>query len=106
MFLVFAYVRARTLNAVWNHLQVGPLRFESTLRARALIWIYFSNVVAVVLTLGLATPWAVVRAMRYRAARTTAISEGSLDRYVQAESLQVGAAGQEVGEMFDIDIAL
>jgi uncharacterized membrane protein YjgN (DUF898 family) len=105
-FLLFAYIRARTTNAVFNNLRVGPLRFECLLRARRLIWIYVSNVVVLLLSLGLATPWAVVRTMRYRASRMTAIAAGPLDSFAQAEAQQLNATGEEVGEMFDIDIAL
>jgi uncharacterized membrane protein YjgN (DUF898 family) len=76
------------------------------MRARDMLWLFFSNALAVVFTLGLATPWAVVRMARYRASKTAALAAGPLDSYVQAESRQVGAAGQEVGEMFDLDIAL
>ena len=47
-----------------------------------------------------------VRTHRYRASKTTVIASGSLDSFVQAETQQVSATGQEVGEMFDIDIAL
>lgn len=106
LFLILAYVRARTDNAVWNNLSVGPLRFESRLRARDLVWLYFSNLVAVLLTLGLLAPWATVRLMRYRASKTTAIASAPLDGYVQAEAQQIAATGEEVGEMFDVDIAL
>src|SRR6266566_3931732 len=64
-FLLFVYIRARTTNAIWNAVRIGPLSFESSLRARDLIWLYLSNLLAIAFTLGLATPWAVVRAMRY-----------------------------------------
>jgi len=106
LFLLFGYVRARTTNAVFNNLRIGPLRFECVLGARRLIWIYVSNVVAILLSAGLATPWAVVRTLRYRASRLTAIAAGPLDSFVQAEAQQVSVTGEEVGEMFDIDIAL
>ena len=104
--LIFAYIRARTFNAVWNNIWIGTVHFASTLRARDMIWLYMSNLAAIVLTLGLATPWAVVRTHRYRASKTTVIASGPLDSFVQAETQQVSATGQEVGEMFDIDIAL
>jgi uncharacterized membrane protein YjgN (DUF898 family) len=104
MFLVFAYIRARTLNALWNALRIGPVRFESALGARDLMWLYFSNFLAVALTLGFATPWAVVRAMRYRASKTAVIAAGPLDGFVQAETQQVSVAGEEVADFFGIDI--
>jgi uncharacterized membrane protein YjgN (DUF898 family) len=106
MFFLFAYLRARTVNAVWNHLAIGPARFESRLRARDLVWIYFSNLVVIAFTLGLMTPWAVVRTMRYRASKTTAIADAPLGGYAQAESQQVSATGEEVGEMFAFDFGL
>jgi uncharacterized membrane protein YjgN (DUF898 family) len=106
LFLQVAYIRARTVNAVWNHLSVGPMRFESVLRARDLIWLYFSNLVAVVLTVGLATPWAAVRSMRYRVSKTTAITSDPLDGFAQAEAQRVNVAGEEMADFFDIDIAL
>jgi uncharacterized membrane protein YjgN (DUF898 family) len=106
MFFLFAYVRARTMNALWGHLRVGPVRFESRLRARDLAWLYLSNLAALVLTLGLAAPWAAVRTMRYRASKTTLFASGPLEAFVQAETEQVSVAGEEVAEMFDIDVAL
>ena len=106
MFALLAYLKARTTNAVWNHLAVGPVRFECSLRTRDLIWIYFSNFFVVALTLGLAVPWAVVRAARYRALKMTLVAAGPLDSYAQAQAQQLGATGEEVGEMLDIDIAL
>ena len=105
-FLLYAYIRARTINAVFNNLRIGPVRFECVLSARKLIGLYVGNIVAVLLTVGLATPWAVVRTMRYRASRLTAIAAGPLDSFVQGESQQLSATGEEVGEMFDLDIAL
>ena len=106
IFLQIAYIKARTVNAVWNHLSVGPMRFESVLRARDLIWLYFSNFAAVVLTVGLATPWAAVRSMRYRVSKTTAIASDPLDGFAQAEAQRVNVAGEEMADFFDIDIAL
>src|SRR5712671_3071742 len=106
LFLLFAYIRARTTNAIWNAVRIGPLSFESSLRARDLIWLYLSNLLAIAFTLGLATPWAVVRAMRYRASKTTVVTSGPLDGFAQGEAQKVSVAGEEVAELFDIDIAL
>ena len=106
LFLQAAYIRARTVNAVWNHLSIGPLRFESALRARDLIWLYFSNFLVVALTIGLATPWAAVRAMRYRASKTTAIASGPLDGFAEGQAQKVNVAGEEAADLLDFDLAL
>jgi uncharacterized membrane protein YjgN (DUF898 family) len=106
LFMQIAYIKARTTNVVWNHLHIGPARFESALRARDLLWLFISNFIVVVLTVGLAAPWAVVRMARYRAAKTALIAAGSLDSFAQGEAQSLGATAAEVGEMLDFDIAL
>ena len=106
LLLLYAFVRARTTNAVWNAIRVGPVRFECTLRARDFMWIYLSNVLAIVATLGFATPWAVLRTLRYRASKFVVVAEGPLESFVEGEAAQVGAAGQEIAEVFDFDVAL
>ena len=55
--VAFAYLRARVGNLTLNGTIVGAFRCRSTLRARDLVWLYGSNVVAVLATLGLAVPW-------------------------------------------------
>lgn len=104
----FAYIRTRFANAIWNRLAIGEtaVRFESQLRARDLAGLYFVNILAIVFTLGLATPWAVVRTMRYRARKTTAIIAGGLDQFVAERTAEVDAAAEEVGEMFGFDFSI
>src|SRR4051812_5427143 len=109
----FAYPRARVGNLVWNKLTIGggasgapQVRFENHLRARDLAWLYFVNVLALVVTLGLATPWAVVRTMRYRADKMTLQVIGGLDGFVAAQATEVAAAPEEVGEMFGFDFSI
>jgi len=104
--LVFAYAHARTTNVTLNALAVGPLRFTSTLGARDLAGIYLVNIIAIILTLGLATPWAVVCTMRYRTRKTTLIAAGSLADFVGTQTGNVSATGEEVGEMFGFDFGL
>ena len=61
---------------------------------------------AIVVTLGLATPWAVIRTLRYRAQKTALLVAGGLDQFVAAQAADVDAAGEEVGEMFGFDFSL
>ena len=103
---ILAYSQARYTNATFDTLTLGPVRFECTLGVRDLFLIYLVNVIAIIFTLGLATPWAAVRTMRYRAAHMTLIATGGLASFVAAEAGNVSATGEEVGEMFDIDFGL
>ena len=62
----YAYSEARTANLVWNNTRAPGVRFKSTLSAIKLTKLYLGNVVAVVLSVGLLIPWAVIRTRRYR----------------------------------------
>jgi uncharacterized membrane protein YjgN (DUF898 family) len=103
-FALWAYVQAGITNLVWNHTTVGGHRFESTLRARDLAWLYVTNVLGIALSLGLLVPWSRVRLARYRAARFTALPGGDLGAFAAGERRKVGAAGVELGEALDLDL--
>ena len=103
---LFAYIRARVLNATWNNATLGAFGFECTLRARGLFKLYLVNILAILVTLGLATPWAVIRTLRYRAEHLVLKGPETLDAFEAAHSAEVGASGEEVGEFLDMDFSL
>lgn len=103
---IFCYVRVQIANETWSRVRIGKVRFECAMRTGDLFALYLGNIIAILVTLGLATPWAVVRAMRYRADKMTVFAAGGLESFVAAESAEVGAAGEEIGEMFDFDLSL
>jgi uncharacterized membrane protein YjgN (DUF898 family) len=105
-FVVFIYLKARITNLVWSGTRLGGFRFGSSLAFRPLLWLYLSKSVAVIGTAGLLTPWAVMRVAKYRAAHFEVWLEGSLEELEGSDTSTVRAAGAEVGEMFDLDVAL
>ena len=104
--VAYAYSKAKTGNLVWNKTQLGPLRFQSILTGRGLVWLYLTNGLAIILSFGLLIPWAVVRSFRYRAERLRGFLEGEWSAFRGSEASSVQAAGAEVGEMFDLDFSL
>ena len=103
---VFAYLRARVGNLTLNGTIVGPLRCRSTLRARDLTWLYASNIIAVIATVGLAIPWVTIRMARYRAANLCAVGTAALASFAAAPGAVGTATGSEVGDLFDVDVSL
>lgn len=99
------YLQARIGNLIWNNTSLDQLTFQSKLRARDFIWLYFSNIVAIVLTFGLATPWAQIRLARYRASKLSIVGDVDLDRFVGDKKAEVKATGEEIAEMFDVDLS-
>ncbi|TDQ38486.1 YjgN family protein [Thiopseudomonas denitrificans] len=104
--LVFGYFMASLTNLYLNNIALAGHRIESSMSKRTTLWIYFSNSILIMLTLGLYTPWAKVRMARYRAECTTIIINGDLDKFVGTQIEQVNALGQELGDMFDMDMAI
>jgi uncharacterized membrane protein YjgN (DUF898 family) len=104
--VVYAYTQARTTNLQWNHTRAPGLRFQSTLGAMRLARIYLGNVVAAALSAGLLIPWAVVRTLRYRLESFAMIVDREPVHAANPALAPVGAAGQELGDLFNLDLGL
>lgn len=104
--VAFAFVQSRTANLVWNSTRIDAISFRSTLRAGGLFRLYITNALGIIVSLGLLTPWAVMRTMKYRADHMTVMLQGTLERFKGTDSTTVAAAGAEVGEMFDLELSL
>jgi uncharacterized membrane protein YjgN (DUF898 family) len=106
MLFVQPYLSARVQNLVWNHTRLGEHRFESCVSARRLYAITMTNLLGVVLTLGLFMPFAAIRLARYRLECVNLLSAGSVDDFVAGQQRDVAATGEEAADLFDVDIAL
>jgi len=106
MLVAFGYLQARIQNLLWNNAEIDTNRFDSTLRARDIVWIYLTNVIAVIFSVGLLIPWTKIRLARYRMKHLALLAHNNLDRFIAAEEESVKAIGEEMGEVFDIDIGI
>jgi uncharacterized membrane protein YjgN (DUF898 family) len=71
-----------------------------------MIWIYLSNAIAIVFSLGLLIPWASIRTLHYRISNFSISSSGELDTFIASEQEEVGALGEEIIDFFDFDLGL
>ena len=112
--LFYAYVETTVTNLIWNHvslqaqdkLNIEEQRLQCKLEAKHIAWLYVSNAVAIIASLGLLIPWAKIRMTRYRVECLSLSSSGGLDHFVAGMSDQARATGEEIGEIFDLDIGL
>jgi len=104
MFLVGIYVVSRVTNLLYNAIDIGGHRLRSTLGARELMGLYLTNTLAIVASAGMLIPWAMIRMARYRASRLTLLAHGDLDAFAAEASAERGAAGAELGHLFDVEI--
>lgn len=104
--LAYAFVSAKSSNLIYNGSSLLRHGFDSRLEPVRLAYIYFTNMLIIVFTLGLGIPWAKVRLARYRAECLSFRAEGSLDGFIAAEDRRTSALGEELGEAFDVGVGL
>ena len=102
--LVQQYIYASTFNYAWGNTRLGPMTFSVTLKAKDLAWIRFTNILAIILSLGFLAPWAKVRRARYILPRTTVILPGDMDAFEAESVYEEGAVGDTAADFFDWDI--
>lgn len=94
-------------NRIWNNTTLGDVSIKSRARMLPMTRIYFVNIILLFLTLGLFTPFAVIRSLKYRLEAVTAVSPAGMDQFLgDASAEQVDAAGEGAADLFDIDIGL
>ncbi len=104
--LIGPVFHALITNLIWNNTRLGEHRIECNMSPFKLIWITVSNFVLVLLTLGLFTPWAVVRLAKFQLESVRLLPAGDLQEFVAAEPETLGAVGEEAATAFDFDISL
>jgi len=105
IFSMTAYIQSRLYNLIWNNTTLEHIQFSSNQRMRDLILLYLSNGIVLLFTLGLATPWAQIRMARYRAEHMALSGETDWDKFVGEKKDASRALGEEIADMFDVDIS-
>ena len=103
---MFAYFNARMANIIYGGASIEGHEFQANLSPWGLFKVYLVNILGIIFTLGLFIPWARVRTARYMADHLWLVPNGDLNQFVGQQQSAVAAVGEEVGEMFDLDIGL
>jgi uncharacterized membrane protein YjgN (DUF898 family) len=111
--LIFGGIAASVLitNHMWNHTRLegrsGEVVFKSDIHVGRYLWIAFSNILLLVLTLGLFFPWAKIRLFRYRLESLEVQGLEVLEQTLaQAASTGESAYGDTAADLFDFEIGL
>lgn len=104
-FLITGYIRAIRTNMIFNNTVFGRDTFNSKLKTMPVTWIYLSNTVAIICSVGLLIPWSQIRMARY-VAENTEFESRSLNGISATLESKQNALGEELGDVFDLDIGL
>jgi len=87
----------------WNHTSFGTARFRSTMTAGKLLAQSVTNLLLLVVTLGLAFPWVIVRNAKFALANVGLV--GSLDLAgILQEAQAAGVAGESLADFLNVDL--
>jgi len=105
-FILYVYLHTTITNLSINHTTLHNYQFESKLETGKICWLYLSNIFAIMFSLGLLIPWAMIRTARYRISCLTLITDNESENFIAAEAEKANAIGEEFGDFLDIDIGL
>ncbi len=109
--VVTAYVATRTRNYIFSQIVISKdeedkFGFTSSLKATGYIGLIFTNFIALVLSLGLARPWVMVRTSRYLADHTTVEGDMTLLVAQDQDSDVSSSVGDEISQAFDVGVGI
>lgn len=100
-----AFFRAGYINLLMNETRFDKITFSSRLEGSKVAFIYLTNVIGCVLSLGLLIPWATVRSLKYRYDCTTVLGSTEALHQVQAAAQsEVDATSDAAADFWDLDL--
>lgn len=106
LYTVQAAIYSMTMNHCWSQTRLGSLQFRSTFTARRLVYIRITNILAVILSLGLLVPWAKIRRLRYILENLSIVSAQDLNTFRGSPDSDLGALGDAATDFIGIEIGL
>jgi len=104
--LLRAYAEVAFARVAWRNTALAGIRFDCGWSAGSLAWLYLVNALGVIVSLGLLVPWAAIRTARYKLERITLLAEHGPSKVLAAAQENVGAFGDEAGELLGFDFGL
>ena len=101
-----AVVQSLVTNHVWNTNVLQRDGFEMRLSVARVVWIQVSNLVLIVLSLGLFVPYAKIRMLRYRIESFSMTRAEGAEVYLAGVRELFSASGSELGNALDLDLGI
>lgn len=105
--LTHAIWKCSVRNYIFNQLQIEQLaRFESTMTVASYSVVVATNIIAVVCTLGMAYPWALIRLQKYSCDHTQVLLSDEIEQITDPSRQGSSAFAEEASDLYDVDFAL
>ena len=104
--VVYSIFISKLQNLIWSNTKLEEHDFVSDMDWKATAIISLTNVLGIIFTLGLYTPFAKMRMMKYRVESVTLVPHGNIDDFFAGTDTEVAAIGEGVVDLLDFDFAL
>ena len=105
--LTFFVFGAICRNILVRALSLGEaVTFDSTIKPLVILWIFVTNIAAVIVSLGFLRPWAAIRMYRYLCDHTEYRFEVDEAEFVDSEQSKLSSFGEEFAGLEGIDITI
>lgn len=102
-----SFYTALIRNHIYENSEIPNVaQFNSNVGVMPLVWLRTTNVIAIVLSLGFAIPWAKIRSAHFFANATEVTVLSGIDSVTSINTGSVGATAEEAATLFDVDVAL
>lgn len=101
-----AYFTARRYNLVIGSLRLADRhQFQAALSFPRVLFIRVTNLLAIIVSLGLLRAWARIRLTGYILGQTSLNANGSLDEFLGGRQQHASALADEISDSFDLDMS-
>lgn len=106
IFSLFPVFLTLLQNLIWNNTRLGEHRFACQLTLGRMVFITVTNMLGIIVTLGLFIPFAQIRMMKYRIESMSLMPAGTLDNFIADTQAKASATGEGMVDVFDLDLSL
>ncbi len=104
--IIYSYIKISVENLSLSNSSIGKSRLESNMEFGEIFLIHFTNIFAIIFTLGLMTPWAKIRMKKYKVEHLHLHTGEDFEEFMAGERQDSSALGEEAVDFFDFDIGL
>lgn len=106
IFFLAPLVQGYLFKATWSHVQIGNSQMKTDVNPWRFAWIKMCNNLAIIFSVGLLFAWAQVRIYRYQMESLSVVFYDDPTELMNMAQEDYNAIGEELADIFDIDISL
>lgn len=100
---VTAYMKCKKAELTYDHMHFPNGKINTTLKFSDVYKLYLGNYAMLIFTIGLMTPWVMIRNARYLSEHINVALVGDWDQFAAGDRSEQGAIGEEIGDVFDYE---